>query len=198
MPPQNRIVSINRKAAGRLLLAAFIICAIAIGYLLYWSAQFRIVSTTPSMSAFPAGSPVLFIDFSQPLAHTTLTTSWSPNVNSTYSINGSRLTLNIRSTLAVNKQYHLTVTGVRSQQGNAYGDIAYSFTAQDIQYNDMPVEIQQALLRSQDQGQPPSRNTMIFVGTDALINQGLSALQTEVVKQAVFLFDKVRKRHSIR
>lgn len=180
--------SMNRGNLKRLLLGSAIIGILLISLLIYQSLKFHVVSTTPSTDNFPASSPVLFVDFNKELAKTTLTTAWNPGVSSTYAINGKRLTINIQSALQVSKQYTVVITGVKSQAGEAAGDISYTFTPKDIAYNDLPKEIQQVLFRRQDLNQPIGRNSFAFDGTDALVKQGISTYQIEALKQAVFLF----------
>lgn len=190
MQPGN---TLNRTTLTRLGAAALAVLLLIIGVVVYQSMQFHIVGTIPSMDSFPNDAPILLIDFNKPLANTKLTTIWSPGVGSTYSISGQRLTINVRSTLQTGKQYTITIKGVRSQAGDTLGDITYTFTAQYITYDKLPKEIQQILLKQQDQGPPPSRNTITFSGTDALINQGISTYQIEALKQAVFLFGQNTK-----
>lgn len=187
------IGNLNRSSLRRLGLIAAAVCALIVGILIYQSLQFHITGTTPSIDNFPASSPVLFVDFSKPLAKTTLTTVWNPGVSSSYAINGQRLTINIQSVLEVNKQYTVTIKGVKAQTNETLGDITYTFTTKDIAYNDLPQEVQQAIFSHQDNSQTPSRNTITFGGTDALVRQGISTYQIEALKQAVFLFGQSTK-----
>lgn len=190
MQPADRV---NRANLRRLILAIVAFGVLIAGVLIYQSLQFHIVSVTPSTDNFPASSPVLLIDFSKPLAKTTLTTAWNPGISSSYAISGQRLTINIQSALEVSKQYTVTIKGVKAQTNETLGDITYTFTAQDISYGNLPKEIQQAIFSQQDQPQAPSRNTITFGGTDGLISQGISTYQIEALKQAVFLFGQNSK-----
>ncbi len=185
MQPGN---TLNHTSLRRLLFAALALCVLMVAVIIYQSVQFHIVGTTPAMDSFPSGTPILLIDFNKPLANTTLNITWNPGVASTYAISGQRLTINLQSTLATNQQYTITIKGVRSQAADSLGNITYTFTTQDITYNNMPKDIQQALLKQQDQAPPPSRNTITFDGTSGLLSQGISSYQIEAIKQAVFLF----------
>jgi len=185
--------TLSRANLRRLMLAVVIVCILLAGILIYQSLRFHVVSTTPSTDNFPVNSPVLFIDFNKPLAKTTLTTIWNPGVNSTYSISGKRLTINIQSVLQTNKQYTVTIKHVASQTGDTVGDITYTLTPKDIAYSELPTEIQQAIFRGQDKNPPLGRNAITFGGTDGLISQGISTYQTEALKQAIFLFGQKTK-----
>lgn len=177
---------------GLLTLLVVILIAIS-GMAVYSARQFHLIGTDPPLNQFPASAPQVTLNYSKPLATGNIAAYLTPNVPTTLTVSGKQLIVRFQTTLEEGKSYSLALQNIASTTGDRLPDTTLTFTPQNIPFQQLSPTTQQAITKNQDQA-PPSRNTIAFAGTDALLNQGVSIQQVDAMKQAVFLFGQSQKK----
>jgi len=180
------------KIRKQLLLLLTAIILVFVGYEVYFSTTFHLVSTNPSTHSVATASPFFKINFNRPLVNSGLRISASPNIISSYSLSGKTIDIVLKTPLNQDQAYTISLNNVSDTNGKTIASKVFSFKPKYIASQDLPADQRQALLKVQTQ-HTPSRNNIGFTGIDSLVNYGLTLAQVDAFKQAVFLYSKSAK-----
>lgn len=175
------------KALAALLAVALLLI---IGWSIARSFQFHMVSTEPSLQKVGVATPYIVFRFNEPLTADGLQVSSQPSITSSHQVHEKQLTVNlVPGSLQVGHSYTIKLDSVHSTTGKQLAHLSYTFKVVDISFQDMPTAQQQAVLKQQATV-PYTRNSITFSGTDALLNNGLTADQIDTMKYEFFLFSQ--------
>jgi hypothetical protein len=158
-----------------------------LGYQLYLSRHFRVVSTNPRTRSVATISPFLKINFNRQLSSKNLSISSSYAVVSSYKIQNKTLIVNLKVPMTAGYKYYVKINGVSDNKGDRLVNKVFNFTPKKISSKNLPEDQKQALLKTQSQ-RPRSKNSIVFTGINSLINVGVSATQANNLEQDFFDF----------
>lgn len=166
-------------------IAVVVLIISVVGYYIIINLHFRVVSTNPGVNNVATISPFFKINFDRQLSSNGVDISSNPSIIKSYYVSGKVLTINLISPLDSKKQYVITLKKISDLKNEQIKDRQFTFTPSVIQSQDLPKDQAAALLKQQS-SRPPSRNDIVFTGTDSLQKYGVSLTQVDDLKQAVF------------
>jgi hypothetical protein len=171
-----------------------VLILLSVGNVVRNSIGFKVISTNPKMGHVAAVSPYIVFGFNKELSSKGVSVSSSPiNFIASTKVNGKNLQVNIRS-LNKNQKYSITLKSVSSTTGNKLTNKTFTFTAQDISYDDLDGGAQQAIIANQDQF-TYTVDTYAFDGLSSVVDDaGLSSQQEQALRQAVFNYSQQLKK----
>jgi len=189
--PLNNIAPIKRwlwLAAGVVVL----LILLSIGNAVRNSRGFHVSSTNPKMSDVSSLSPYIVFAFNRDVSPKGVSVTSSPtNFISGTKVNGKNLQVNFKfHGMSPNKKYSITIKSISSTDGKKIVDKTFSFTAQEIGYDDLDPAAQQAIVNNQDHF-TYTVDTYAFDGISVITDDaGLSSQQEQALRQAVFNYSK--------
>ena len=150
--------------------------------------SFHLINIDPSSDYFPDSTPVVFATYNKPLQATHITISIVPHIDTSYNVVQKKLIISLHGKLSDTVRYRLTIQNVHDTTGSEIVSSVYTFTPQSIPLDQLSSEIQDVIHANQDANLPWTRNSTMYNGADALSNQGLSLLQVDALKQAIFTY----------
>ncbi|HSX37155.1 MAG TPA: hypothetical protein VLG13_03545 [Patescibacteria group bacterium] len=115
------------------------------GYFIYNTVTFRLTGTNPGVNDVATISPFFKINFNKNLSPHGLSVSSSPSVVDSYSINGSVITVLLKTPLDSSQTYILKIHGVASAGGKTLPDQSFSLKPRYMPSSQLPKDQQQAL-----------------------------------------------------
>lgn len=175
-------------------IALIVIVLVVLGVMFYQSRKFHVVRTNPDMSNVAAIAPFIKFDFNQPVKiDKTMSITASPDIINSFEAKDKTLTVDLADGLEVGQKYSITLGEIDSTTGETVRNKIYTFTAQDIAFNDLPADQQQAIIKSQDNA-PISRDSYNYNNINILTdNGGLTIYQSDDIKQALFQYFQKNK-----
>lgn len=141
----------NVVAARRAFLIVIIVClVVGLGYAIYNSLVFRLVSTSPSTSNVAVVTPFFKVNFNKQLRSRSVKVSGSTGLVASYSTQGSTLTILFNQPLELTKHYSLVVRDIVASNGQTLPNKTFSFLAKNIATSNLPAD-QRAALNTQQQ-----------------------------------------------
>lgn len=132
-----------------IVLAAVIIVLVGLG--IYRNYTFRITGTNPSSSRVTVISPFFKVNFNKDLSNN-LEVSSSPDIISSYIIQGKTLNISLKIPLSSNQTYTISVSNISDTSGKSIADQQYVFTPSNVSdSSSLPADQGQALINSQTQ-----------------------------------------------
>jgi hypothetical protein len=128
---------------------------------LYNYVKFHVITTNPTISKIGAQSPYLKVYFNKTLSNQSLVVSATGNAMKSDSVSGKVLTVNFNEPLTINKSYTVIIHSISSQSGSQILNKNFTFTAQNIPFNDLPTDQQKALVGSQDHFQAAQKDPIL-------------------------------------
>ncbi len=178
---------IYRKFLKPAVVGVVAVVLIFIGYRIYLSSHFRVVNTNPNTRSVATISPFLKINFNRQLSGKNLSVTSSYSVISSYKVEGKTLVINLKVPMASGYEYYIKVNYVSDMAGDVMRDKTFRFTPKKISSKNLPEDQRQALLNIQSH-RPRSKNSIVFTGTNSLINVGVSYSQINSLGQYFFNF----------
>lgn len=185
-PPLNRPIK-------TIVIAIAVIVLGLVGFSIWRASQFHVVSTEPGMNNFSTAAPFFKINFNRQLSSNDLVVSSRPDITSTQQVSGKTLIINISHTLDQNTSYVITVTSISDMRNEKLTNLRFTFQPKNIDFNKLPKDQQDAILQRQA-AKPKTRDSITYIGLDTLMNYGLSAIQNEDLKQAIFQYSQSAKK----
>ncbi|HSX36565.1 MAG TPA: Ig-like domain-containing protein [Patescibacteria group bacterium] len=142
---------ISKKYARWLVALVAAILLVWAGYFIYNSFTFRLTGTNPGVNNVATISPFFKINFNKNLSPRGLSVSASPDVIDSYSINGSAITVLLKTPLDSSQTYTLKVHGIASTGGKTLPGHSFSFKPRYLPSSQLPKDQQQALQNIQQQ-----------------------------------------------
>lgn len=182
-----------KKRLKKIILIIVVLLVLLIGWSVYRSTSFHVVSTNPIPGNVTTVTSVFSINFSQDLESSGLSVSSNPTIIKSVSVNKKTLELGIYVPLNSNQNYKITVSSIYSSSGKKLSNLSYSFTPQfvNVSNNSLPSQQQNSLLEQQSAAAPNQPPT--FLGTDALLSAGASTDQVSDFETAVSNFCSSKK-----
>jgi len=170
---------------------AGLLIVIWIGWAIYYSSTFHVVSLSPSSGNVSTITPYIKINFSKIINKDNLVISSGPSIIKSITVSGKTVTVNVLVPLKANKRYEITIVTVYDKDGKELKNVNFKFTPKYEPYNSLSKDQQETILRQQEQSannQPPT-----FLGTSSLINNGLTTQQVQDFEQGVTNFAQSQK-----
>lgn len=130
---------------------AAVVLVILAGYGLFSLAPetgFRVVKTNPPLKEATYFTPFIKFEFNEPLAASSVSVAKQDPVQS-YTSSGNTLTVYLNA-LELDKRYTITIQSASSIHGSKLANKNFSFKAKDIQWEKLPKDQQDEVLKEQD------------------------------------------------
>ena len=179
-------LSINIKRAIVLII---VVALVLIGWFIFYILGFHETGLSPSSSNINTLTSSVTVNFNKPLLKQSYQVIVNPSALSTTNINKQSITINLTTPLIANKQYKIDIPLVEDTNRNKLRNIILYFTPTYVPYNKISSSQQNKILKQQASGtaknQPP-----VFIGKSALLSNGLSSVQLNLLEQAFLQFQK--------
>lgn len=161
------------KLAGMLLLAG---ATLLIGWSIYYANfVFHITGTDPALNSVAAISPYFRINFSQPIDASSVDLSMDPNVITSTSVDGKKLTVYLNN-MSVGVNYTITLSHVKNLKGKELTNQTFFFVAKNIDFSKLSKEQQALILTTQDKSTDTNRDPIFQYMPHSTLNYELSAV----------------------
>lgn len=189
---QSNFVTNNQKILRKLLpigLLFGLVILCFVGFTIFQSTQFHLINTTPNLNSVGVVTPYISLNYNALLVSGAVVTS-QPNVVDSYEVSGKSLVIHLKSSvITLGKNYNLSVSSISNKSGKSLSKRSFSFTVRNIAFDSLSAAQKSAVLKQQSTV-PYSRNSINYIGIDALVSSGLSAAQVQDLEQAFFLYAK--------
>jgi hypothetical protein len=149
--------------------------------------QLQITGTNPDPSTLNTTSTFLKVTFNHQLSSKGLSVSSQPSIVTSSTVSGNTLTINLNQSMTGGTNYIITINSISDTSNGQLTNKVYSFKPAATAFNNLPTDQQNAALQQQ-QNHPPSKSNIGFVGTDELLNYGVTLGQENSLEQAFFNF----------
>ena len=126
-----------------------VLVVLVASFAIYQNSRFHVVSINPSTGNFPAVSPFFQIRLNKTINPKTLRVTSSTTIISSYGSSGKNINISLNEPLVIGTQYDITIESVSDTSGAVIRNKSFSFTPKDIASNQLPKDVQQALLQKQ-------------------------------------------------
>jgi Bacterial Ig-like domain len=150
--------------------------------------QLQVTGTNPDPTTINTTTPFLKVTFNHQLSGSGLSVSSQPSVVTSSTVSGNTLTINLNQMMSAGTNYTVTINSISDTSNGQLTNKVYSFTPTASSFANLPTDQQNATLQQQ-QNHPPSKANIGFVGTDALLNDGVTLGQENDLEQAFFNFE---------
>lgn len=163
----------------------FIIILLTI-FIIYKNSLFRVTNTNPSINNMSTITPDIIINFNRNLSTHNIILSSIPKIITSYKVSGQYLQVNLKTPTNIQTSYSLIINSISDNKGTTLHNIHLSFIPQTIPFNQLPKNQQNMILKQQST--KTSKNTVIYQGTNQLINNGVTSRQVKDYIKAISLF----------
>jgi hypothetical protein len=148
------------KVAKRIFITCGIIVILLLGFTVWHTLTFHVISTEPSTGKVSTVAPFFKVNFSQELSSDDVQITSSPSILiGKTTISGKVLTIPFKTTpLTSGKTYSITIASITSTRGDKIKNVTFTFKPTYIPSSELPKDQQQALLKLQGGGQPAPTN----------------------------------------
>ena len=182
---------LSPKRLKLIIILVIILLAAWIGSILYRVSTFHVVKTNPSVGSVTTITPFLDVYFNRELSQSGLSITSSPQIILSHTVSGKILKLNLTSPLQANKSYTISINAITDTAGKTLTNAHFTVTPSAVNYNQLPTDQQKAILQRQEAGSASTAPS--FIGTDALLNNGLSTVQVTAFQQDIQTFAQTNK-----
>jgi hypothetical protein len=152
----------------------------------------NLVSVSPKKSDISTQTPKIVFTFDHALSPDNIKLSSEPKgAVQGHNVDGKKLNV-ILTTLKEYKHYTLTIDSVSGKNGATLHGKTYRFAPKPVPFDKLPKKQQKQTLQVQKK-RPQSRLDYNYVGADGMTDYGLSQIQANDAKQAVYLYIKKHK-----
>ncbi len=147
--------------------------------------SFHVVNTTPALNKVGILSPDLTLNYNRELSSENVSVTSSPDVVSGTKVDGKNLILTLKNNMTTGTKYTITVVSVSSANGSQLQGKTYSFTAQDIPFNELSKEQQQTILDQQNNKPKTKDFSSSYFGESLLYDNGFTDDHVSDIEQAL-------------
>lgn len=143
---------VTHRTRSTLILLLAIVAIVGFVWIGLQSAKFHITGTDPGTNKVALISPYIRVNFNKQLSSTNLSISADPKEEiKSYSAKNTVLQINLNTPLHADTTYTITIRSISSTSGSTLTNQIIKFTPQDIDYQDLSKEQQQAIMQTQVQ-----------------------------------------------
>jgi hypothetical protein len=175
------------KQIKLLLLMLGVVFVCGIGYLVYSSSKFHIVSTSPKSGNVASVSPFFKVNFNKKLSDKGFTVTSVPLITESPTVNGKTLSMILDGPLDTNKIYTITINNISDTAGHVIASKTFTLAPRYISSQDLPKDQAQYLLKQQST-KTPSKTNVAFSGMDGFLDAGLTSAQLYNLEETIFRY----------